>query len=107
MELNPHWFRIINTMNEGLMIVGTDGKILMVNQAFETLTGFSESEVLGKPCTLLHCDACERILKQGEDDCWCSLFVDPPNAMKRLPLRHSPQGRHLPSGAEERLRAER
>ena len=66
MELNPHWFRIINTMNEGLMIVGTDGKILMVNQAFEALTGFSESEVLGKPCTLLHCDACERILQQGE-----------------------------------------
>ena len=43
MELHPHWFRIINTMNEGLMIVGTDGKIIMVNEAFETLTGFSES----------------------------------------------------------------
>jgi two-component system, NtrC family, response regulator HydG len=83
MELQPHWFRIINTMHEGLMIVGTDGKILMVNEAFESLTGFSESEVAGKPCTLLHCDACERILAQGEDECWCSLFENPPNPMKR------------------------
>jgi two-component system, NtrC family, response regulator HydG len=82
-ELNPHWFRIINTMNEGLMIVGTDGKILMVNQAFEALTGFSESEVVGKPCTLLQCDACERILKPQEDDGWCSLFMDSNDAMKR------------------------
>jgi PAS domain S-box-containing protein len=87
MELSPHLFRIINTLMEGLMIVGTDGKILMVNHAFETLTGFSESEVVGKPCTLLHCDACERVLKQGESDCWCSLFSNPPSGTKRLRCR--------------------
>jgi two-component system, NtrC family, response regulator HydG len=83
MELSPHWFRIINTMNEGLMIVGTDGKIIMVNQSFETLTGFSESEVLGKPCTILHCDACEGVRAQVEDRCWCALFENPPNPIKR------------------------
>jgi two-component system, NtrC family, response regulator HydG len=81
MQLLPHWFRIINTMNEGLMIVGTDGKIIMVNQAFETLTGFSESELLGKPCTILHCDACGRILGKGAS--WCALFENPPDPVKR------------------------
>ncbi|RJR34236.1 MAG: PAS domain S-box protein, partial [Desulfobacteraceae bacterium] len=81
MELHPHWFRIINTMNEGLMIVGSDGKIIMVNQAFETLTGFSESEVLGQPCTILHCDVCGRILGKGKS--WCTLFENPPDPMKR------------------------
>jgi two-component system, NtrC family, response regulator HydG len=83
MELSPHWFRIINTINEGLMIVGTDGKIIMVNQSFETLTGFSESEVLGKPCTILHCDACEGVRAQVEDRCWCALFENPPDPIKR------------------------
>jgi len=72
-DFTQHWHRIINTMNEGLMLVGPDGTILMVNRSFELLTGYSAEEVVGKPCTLLECDACERALNNTGSG-WCKLF---------------------------------
>ena len=56
-EINRYWKRIIDTMNDGLMVIGPDGSILMANHAFEELTGYTADEVVGKPCTLLKCDA--------------------------------------------------
>ena len=44
------WKRIVNTINDGLMLVSPEGTILMVNRAFETLTGYQSSEVVGKSC---------------------------------------------------------
>ena len=52
-EINLYWEKIINTMNDGLMIVGTDGIILMVNESFENLSGYKPEEVIGMPCTML------------------------------------------------------
>ena len=54
-DINRYWNKIINTMNDGLMVVGDDGVILMVNRAFEQLTGYTVDEVVGKSCTLLQC----------------------------------------------------
>ena len=34
-EINRYWKKIVNTMNDGLMLVGPDGGIIMVNRAFE------------------------------------------------------------------------
>ncbi|WP_028588508.1 sigma-54 interaction domain-containing protein [Desulfocurvus vexinensis] len=64
---------IIETMNEGLFIVGPDGRISMVNSSLERLTGFSRRELLGKPCTVLNCDACRISRREGRDH-WCRLF---------------------------------
>jgi PAS domain S-box-containing protein len=72
-ELNRYWKKIINTMNDGLILVSPDGTILMVNRAFERLTGFTTEEVVGRPCTTLNCDACEITLQKGRKK-WCSLF---------------------------------
>jgi len=74
-EINRYWKRIINTMNDGLMLIGPDGAILMVNAAFEQLTGYTAKEVMGMPCTLLRCDACENFLQMKDGNPWCRLFV--------------------------------
>jgi len=74
-EINLYWKKIVNTMSEGFMLVGPDGVIVMVNEAFERLTGYSSEEVIGRPCTVLNCDACEMTLKSSEK-AWCRLFVE-------------------------------
>jgi PAS domain S-box-containing protein len=74
-EINRYWKKIVNTMTEGLMLVGPDGTIVMVNEAFERLTEYKANEVIGKPCTLLECDACEGTLKASENR-WCKLFEE-------------------------------
>jgi len=72
-EINRYLKHIIGAMNEGLMLIAPDGTMLMVNKAFEELTGYKSEEAVGRPCTLLHCDACENTLnKDGAS--WCALF---------------------------------
>lgn len=84
-EINRYLKDIIGTMNEGLLLVAPDGTMLMVNKAFEDLTGYNSEEVVGKPCTLLHCDACETTLKK-DGTSWCSLFEKGESVKKRCAL---------------------
>ena len=82
-EINRYWKKIINTMNDGLMVVGLDGAILTVNKAFEKLTGYTADDIVGKSCTLLDCDACERVIKKEGDQWRCGLFEPGQKDMKR------------------------
>lgn len=72
-EINRYLKNIIGTMNEGLLLIAPDGTIMMLNKAFEDLTGFRQDELIGRPCTLLKCDACETTWKDTQD-VWCTLF---------------------------------
>lgn len=83
-DLNRHLESIFNTMNDGMIVIAPDGSIMMVNQAFERLTGYSADEVTGKPCTLLDCDACELVIRSEEGQIWwCALFHPDHAGMKR------------------------
>ncbi len=66
-------WEIINTMNDGLIIVDAKGVIVAVNNAMENLTGFTRRELEGTDCTILNCDACE-ILRSESKKAYCMLF---------------------------------
>ena len=72
-ELNRYWKTVVDTIRDVVMIVGTDGTIVFVNKAFEVITGYRSEEVIGKPCTVLHCDICDIALDR-KGDRWCVLF---------------------------------
>jgi PAS domain S-box-containing protein len=62
-------------MHEGLIVIASDGTIVMVNQSFEQLTGYTSKDMIGKSCTMLECDACELAIKSEENqNRWCALF---------------------------------
>jgi two-component system, NtrC family, response regulator HydG len=65
--------QILETMHGGLVLIHPDGKIVMVNTAFEQITGFHRDEIIGKSCTELNCDACG-LLRQTKSAHWCTLF---------------------------------
>jgi two-component system, NtrC family, response regulator HydG len=91
-EINRHWKRVINTMNEGLIMIGLDGTIVMVNRAFEKLTGYDSNELIGRPCTVLNCDACD--LNTKKKGVWCALFEQGKEVTKRCMLVKK-DGSHL------------
>ena len=72
-KINRYWKEIINTMNDGLMVVSPDGTILMVNQAFEKIMGYRREELIGRSCAMLNCDTCATARSEGKGQ-WCDLF---------------------------------
>ncbi len=71
--MNSYWKTVVDTIQDGVMIVDPEGKIISVNRGFEEITGFRRREVLGKSCTILNCNSCEVILE--DEDChWCVMF---------------------------------
>ena len=74
LEFSRYLKDIVDAVRDGIMIVDTDGRILMVNAAMTRMTGFSENEMIGSPCTILDCDACDQLRSDTEEQ-WCRLFV--------------------------------
>jgi PAS domain S-box-containing protein len=72
-ELNQHMKEIINTMNDGVLVISTGGEILMANRAMEQISGYSREEMQGQPCSIFHCAVCEKNHTKGEGH-WCDLF---------------------------------
>ena len=64
---------IIETMQDGLMVVDKDGMIASVNRAMEELMGYSRDELIGSPCSILKCDLCYQV-RATSGDKHCELF---------------------------------
>lgn len=70
---DKYWGRVVDTMNEALLIISNEGVILSVNRSFEEMTGYIAAEAVGQRCTLLECNACELYIN-GNNSGWCKLF---------------------------------
>lgn len=72
-ETNRYWKEVVDTIQDGVMLVDPEGLILFVNRGFEEITGYTKEEILGKPCTILSCSSCETARKDKRCYC-CSMF---------------------------------
>ncbi len=72
-KLSGYLKEIINTMNDGVLLISPEGTILMVNHAMEEITGYSREEMTGRPCSIFHCDICQTVRSGGKGH-WCELF---------------------------------
>jgi len=72
-DLDTYWKTVVNTMRDGIMIVDTTGSIISVNNALETITGYSREELIGEKCSILNCSLYKMAREQG-GEFWCKLF---------------------------------
>jgi two-component system, NtrC family, response regulator HydG len=72
-NLNEYWKTVVDSIQDGVLIVDPGGTIVSVNRAFEEITGYSREEILGKSCATLNCSSCE--IAREEKGChWCVMF---------------------------------
>ncbi len=67
------WKTVVETMQEGLMLVDPQGRIEFVNRAFEQIIGYTLEEVQGKSCEIFQCDRCFVARAKGKNK-YCALF---------------------------------
>lgn len=72
-EINAYWKAVVDTIQEGVMIVDTRGTIVSTNKALEEMTGYTRQELVGQSCQILSCDICN-VARGMEDEHWCTLF---------------------------------
>ncbi len=72
-DLNYYWKSVVDTIQDGVMIVNPDGLVISVNRAFEHITGYGRDDIVGKSCATLNCTSCE-VERQQEGLHWCTMF---------------------------------
>jgi len=72
-ELDRYWKTVVNTIQDGIMIVDTRGRIISVNKAFEIITGYLKDDIIGKTCETLSCNLFE-VAQKNKGNHWCVLF---------------------------------
>ncbi len=85
-EQSQYWQTVVQTMLDGLMVVDPDGIIISVNNAFETLTGYTEKELIGQSCDILECNTCFRSRALGGTK-HCELFIKEEVRHKRCTIK--------------------
>jgi len=72
-DLSAYWKTIVDTLQDGVVVVDPYGRIVAVNPAAEKLTGYSAAELIDQSCRVLDCTGC-RIIGQGSGRNWCGLY---------------------------------
>ncbi len=72
-KLIRSWKMVVDLIPDGVMIVDVNGSLVSVNQAMTDITGYSQEELIGKPCTVLECSSCKKVYDLTGKH-WCRLF---------------------------------
>ncbi|OQY53055.1 MAG: sigma-54-dependent Fis family transcriptional regulator [Desulfobacteraceae bacterium 4572_89] len=73
MDIGAYWRHIIDSVQDGIIIVDAQGNFIAANYSAQLITGYSEEHLKGKSCRLLNCTGC-KIKGKGKGKDWCSLF---------------------------------
>ena len=71
--MEHYWKTVVDTIQDGIMIVNLEGVVVSVNRAFEEITGYAGEEIVGQSCHLLNCSNCEIVRNKGSRH-WCAMF---------------------------------
>jgi two-component system response regulator HydG len=75
MDIGIHWRPIIDSVQDGIIIVDAQGTFIAANHSAQLITGYSEDDLKGRSCRLLNCTGCKIKGKgKGKGRDWCSLF---------------------------------
>ncbi|WDP92720.1 MAG: sigma 54-interacting transcriptional regulator [Desulfobacter sp.] len=74
MDISRYWKNIVDSLQDGIMVVDTGGIIRAVNPSVEKLTGYPKDELLGQSCRILNCTGC-KIIGKGRGPDFCKLFT--------------------------------
>jgi len=72
-ELSNYWKTVVDTIQDGVMIVNTEGRIISINDAFEAITGYGKEESVGQLCSILNCSTC-KLMRADDSYHWCVMF---------------------------------
>ena len=73
MDLSQNWKTIVDTLQDGVIVVDPRGTIVALNPAAEKLSGYTANELVGQSCRILDCTGCE-IIGKGAGKQWCGLY---------------------------------
>ena len=59
MDISKYWKTIVDTLQDGVMVVDPGGGVIAINPAAERLTGYKAEELIGQSCRMLDCTGCE------------------------------------------------
>jgi PAS domain S-box-containing protein len=77
MDIAKYWKTIVDTLQDGLLVVDPRGNILAANSAAERVTGYKAGELVGSSCRILNCTGCKILEnKEGFEKYWCQLFLE-------------------------------
>jgi two-component system response regulator HydG len=86
-DIGKHWETIIETLQDGVLVIDPEGNIMSANPAAERLTGYSSEELTGKSCRILNCTGC-KIKGGGPGEAWCKLFWVGKSKNKKCLITH-------------------
>ena len=87
MDIAKHWKTIVDTLQDGVLVIDPKGEIVAANPAAERLTGYTAEELIGRSCRTLNCTGC-KIIGRGPGKQWCSLFTNGKVRDKKCLITH-------------------